>query len=557
MNRIIKLPPELIAKIAAGEVIERPGFAVKELIENSIDANATQIKIILEDAGFRKIEVIDNGVGMSKEDLLESFKIHTTSKVITAENLVGIKTLGFRGEALASIAASANLTIQSRLRKNNGGNKITIRNGRLEKVSTVGMAEGTSVTVENIFSQLPARKKFLKSKVIELRFILEIVSNFAISYPQIKFNLTHNKKTLLDFFTSDNSFNRIKNLLGETIFQNLIPFNYEDSYLKISGYLAKPQTTSSNANKQYIFINNRKVTDKMVSLAVKEIFGNLIDSKSFPIFILFLEIPPELVDVNIHPRKEQVAFINQKTVFDNIQKAVLNTLLENNLTFSKEKSFTKLTESFAGQFLKENVIPWDIRPKLEINLEEVIQLHNLYLVVQTKDGVLYIDQHGAHERILYEQFLEEFKDSKAKNQKFYLSDSFTTEFSLLETGIIKENLGLLKNLGFELEEFGKNSFKVLAIPSLFRDRDIQELLNSLVADLENGEIKDLDTKTDQMLKYLACRSAIMRGESLTKKQAKDLIKKLEETPNNYTCPHGRPTKFLINLEEINKYFKRN
>jgi DNA mismatch repair protein MutL len=562
-KKILPLSQDIIAKIAAGEVIERPVYAVKELVENALDAKASAITIQIEESGLRKITVIDNGEGMSKEDLKESFKLHTTSKVSAVDHLSHIATLGFRGEALASIAAISTMIIQSRTKKSAGGTKVELKNGKVITIAPVGMPAGTIVTVTNLFHSVPARKKFLKSSKTEFRHIISLVTTFALANPQVHFVLTHNKKTVFDLPQSTGVVERIKLLLGTKLFTNLLPFSYQDNYLSISGFLAKPQEKTYSSSKQFLFINNRKVLDKLIGFSIKESYGTLIDPKSLPIFIVFITLPYEFVDVNVHPRKEFVRFSDTQFIINSVQKAVSETLTKNNLTFYDETGFgfglsdAKLTQSFAGRIIKESQIPWDIRVRNEIGrFHDIIQLHNLYLVTQTKFGVALIDQHGAHERILYEQFLEAFKNKRKQSPQYHLPKPAVLEFSFTEIALLDEYQELLRNLGFTIELFKENTYLVSSVPLLFQDRNPAEFVREMLSDLEREKIHTIDKASAKMIAYLASRGAIKAGESLTKKQAKDLLEKLEVTNNNATCPHGRPTKIVIDVEQLHRMFKR-
>lgn len=563
MRKIQTLPPDVIAKIAAGEVIERPVYAVKELVENALDAGATSIAIHIEESGLRRITVIDNGEGMSKADLQECFKLHTTSKLSSVDHLSHIETLGFRGEALASIAAISNMVIRSRTKKSVGGIQIELKNGKIENIAPAGMPEGTTVIVSNLFHNVPARRKFLKSAQTEFRHIVSFLTHVVLANPEVRFVLTHNKKTIFDLPKTPDLLERIKLFLGTRTFANLLPFSYQDKYVTLSGFLAKPQEKTSSTSKQFLFINKRKVTDKMISLSVKDAYGTLIDPKSLPIFILFISLPYEFVDVNVHPRKELVRFADTKLLADTIHKAVSETLTKNNLTFYDDTGFgfglsdAKVTQSFAGRILKENQIPWDIRPRNELGtVLEIIQVHNLYLLTQTKFGIALIDQHAAHERILYEQFLTAFQSERKQSPQYHLHKPAVLELSFTEKELIEEHHGLLNSLGFALEPFKGNTYLITAVPLLFQDRKPEELVTEMLADFEQERVRDVDQVSKKLIAYLACRAAVKAEEPLTKKQAKDLIEKLEVTNNNVTCPHGRPTKIVIDIDQLHRMFKR-
>ncbi|QQG44384.1 MAG: DNA mismatch repair endonuclease MutL [Candidatus Roizmanbacteria bacterium] len=554
MKKIHQLSPDIIAKIAAGEVIERPAFAVKELIDNAVDSGASFIKINIDKAGLERITVTDNGGGMSKDDIAECFKPHTTSKIKVLDDLNHIFTLGFRGEALSSIAAISDLIIKSRTTKDTQGNLVELQRGKLKDILPIGIPSGTTIMVDNLFYSVPARKKFLKSDQTEFRHILDIVIGSVLAYPKIRFSLTHNNKLIFDLPPQD-ILKRIKTLLGDSTFNYLLPLNYKDSYVRISGFISTPQITTQTQSKNFIFINQRKVTDKLISLAVKESYGNLIEPNVYPVFILFLSLPYEIVDVNVHPRKEQVSFVDARLVFDAVNKAVSQTLAKNNLTFRNLiHSNSAMTKSFAGVLLKNAVLPKEDIGQI-IKSSDIIQVHNTYLITQTRHGILVIDQHAAHERILYEEFCQAFQ--KHKKEIFHLPTSIILDLSLSEGELLEENIDVLKDLGFEIEKFKENLFKVYAIPLLFKDRDCQKLVMEILDDImQNKDPKKVDEQSNRMIEYLACRAAIKAGDKLTKQECKDLLEKLEKTKSNYTCPHGRPVKIEMTVYELSKYFKR-
>lgn len=564
MRKINKLPDTVIAKIAAGEVIERPAYAVKELIENAIDANANSIEVHIQEAGLKRIQIIDNGWGMSWQDLEISFLPHTTSKLQDEHELVGIKTLGFRGEALSSIAAISNLTIQSRQKNAVGGTMVKLRNGKVESIRSVGMPVGTVVTIDQLFHSVPARKKFLKSQRTEFRLVTEIVTHFALSFTNIHFLLTHNKKTILDLPSREESVERIKRLLGSNFFEQLLPLNFEDGYIKISGFVGKPQIASKYNQKQFLFINNRFVTDKIISLAMKESFGALLPSANTPTFILHLNIPFEMVDVNVHPRKEQVVFVNAKTIFDAIKLAVSQTFTNYNVIFNlskfKQETSTRIgeTHSFSSLLLKQTVLPWNKKSiGNQITIAPVTQIHKNFILTVAENGIVIIDQHAAHERVLYEDFKKTFAKERKKRELIHLKKSVNLNVSVAESQILEEYKGLFKTLGFDIEHFGGNSYVIRSIPMIFKGRNIEKIIKDTILDLsENFEVKHIDLATQRMLAFLSCRSAVMAGDSLTDSQMKQILKDLEKTPNNATCPHGRPITIEITIEELNRSFKR-
>lgn len=556
MGKINFLTPEIISKIAAGEVVEKPVYALKELVDNAIDAGADWIRIEIEQAGLKKIVVLDNGEGMSQEDLLKSFKMHATSKLKSDEELLSVKTLGFRGEALSSIAAISDLTIQSREHNSSSGVEVFVTSGILEKETPVGMPEGTKVVVENLFYPVPARKKFLKSIQTEWRLILEMLSGLSIAFTNIRFTLSHNKKLIFDLPKKQPVDTRIKSVMGQSFYANLLPVKFDESYINIYGFVGHPHWSMTTSSKQFLFVNNRRVADKLVSTAVKESFGSLLPGNYYPGFVLFINLPNELVDVNVHPRKEHVNFLNSQLVFDSVQKAVLETLLENKLTVDTTSPTYSLTSDITGAILKKSVTPWNLNEETDYDTQ-VLQLNNVYLLFKTAGGIKIYDQHAAHERILYEQFKKELLVQKKQTRRFPLKKPLTIDLSFSDSQFLQSNKIMFKKIGFDISEIAPGNFALTTVPFLFKDRDLRKLIQELIENLKNDQnFKELDQISDQIIKYLACKSAIKAGDKLSSDQAKKLIKKLSDTSNNATCPHGRPTNFFLSLEELDRQFKR-
>lgn len=591
MKKIHKLSPLLISKIAAGEVVERPAYAVKELIENAIDAKASDITIYIEEAGLKKIQVIDNGEGMSEEDVQQAWEPHTTSKIQDESELHAMKSFGFRGEALASLAAVSRLTIRSRLhpdvisreveiQKKNGspigpertsklGYEIIVENGKLIKGNQVGMAPGTIVIAEHLFASIPARKKFLKSSQTELRHIIDVVNYFAIAHPNIRFHLTHGKRILLEYLATDSISERIEQLIGSDTFSFFIPVKKSESYLTVTGFIAKPQISSSTQNKQYVFINSRKVVDKLIAQAVKEAFGTMLEATTYPLFVLFLSVPYEMVDVNVHPRKEQVSFVNNQFIFQSIKQCISEVLEENNLTFqnlSWKRTGVGMTKSFAGKLLKEQVL--EKEAFLIDNTSNIFQLNKLYIVITTKKGLLLVDQHAAHERILFEKLKKEFINQKNKHNTFALTKPITINITQSENALLDEYKNVLYDLGFKMQDAkgivsSPNTFTsrkhilLTHLPALFQDRDAQQLIKDILESLAEGKgLQSIDKVSEEMLAFLACRAAVKAGDLLSKEHMEKIFTDLGTTQNNVTCPHGRPTQIILSQEELNHMFGR-
>ncbi len=553
MITIHELSPLVVAKIAAGEVIERPSYAIKELIENAIDAQATEIKIHIEEAGLAKLQVIDNGIGMSEEDVMECWKPHTTSKLESEYDLHTIRSFGFRGEALSSLGAISKITIQSRQQASPTGFSVSIRNGTLDRSSVVGMSMGTIVTAENLFEKIPARKKFLKSSQTELRYCIGMVEQFAMSYPDIQFTLTHGKKTVLTFPPAKERIDRIAQILGDITCSFLIPFKKEKSYIAIEGYIAKPQMHSSTQSKQYLFLNGRAVSDKSVAMAVKEAYGTMLESNTYPLFVLYISLPYDMVDINVHPRKEQVSFTDARFLFQTVKDMIAEVLGEHNLVYenlSWKKTGAGLANSFAGNLLKESVLNAE---KYAVEHPSFIQqFHRLYIIVTTKHSLHIYDQHAAHERILFEKLKNEFLILKGEKKSIVLSTPIRLICTKREQLTLNEHIGEFEKLGFTFK--GDN---ITHIPLLFKDRNPNDFIQRMLEDLEvTHKPKAVDTMSEEMLAFLACRAAVKAGDLLSEVQMKTIVQELETTPNKSTCPHGRPTQVAMHVHELNSLFKR-
>ncbi len=560
MKTIELLSKELIAQIAAGEVIERPGYVVKELIENSIDANATNITIDLVNSGISKIIVTDDGIGMSKEDVLESFKLHTTSKMKDS-TFESIDTLGFRGEALASIASTSFLTIESKDQDAVAGSRVHIVDGYSE-VTSLGMPLGTRVIVEELFYSVPARKKFLKSKRLELKHIVDIVYKQAVASPQIGFKLSNEGKTLIELPNKQTLKERVLTLFTSLHDSNLLSVQIETPHFCVSGYIILPQHQYENIPKQYLSINSRPVTNRYFQSAIKEAYGVLLSSQKEPSWFLDCTIPHEFIDVNIHPRKEQIKLLDQdnsnQILYEYIKKLLSSSSLIYHGTQTDTKQFKeKITTTYLGTNLKKDVLPWNKQLLTHLDIHEVSQIHNLYIITATSTGMLIIDQHAAHERILYEKFIQQFINQKDKRLSVSVDHPVLINLSIDIALILEERMPDLENLGFQIEPFSGNTFNVTQIPVIFQNRNIPFLLGEYLQNFATENfINTIDSGSKKLLAYLACKSAVKSGDPLTEQQMKDIILELEKIPEALTCPHGRPLKIHFSVDELAKMFKR-
>lgn len=580
--KIKLLPENLVTKIAAGEVVERPASVVKELLENSLDAQASFITLEIEKAGLKRITIIDNGIGMEREDLEMCFLPHTTSKISEEDDLFNITSLGFRGEALSSIAAVSELTIKSLPAQNGSstptmgvelpfGTEVRIINRKIEEIHSCGMAPGTEITVENLFYNTPARKKFLKTRLTELGQIVNLVTKVALSFPAVGFKLVSDKKTVLELPANQTAEERLKIILGAKIASQLIALKKNTSSLKIAGFIGHPQIASTVKNKQFIFVNNRLIKNTAMSLAIKEAYGSLLEARVHPVFILFLEIAAQNIDVNIHPRKEEIKFLDLASINKDITEHIQEILAKNNLTYRFDFQEVPLYDSYdlseqglvlrdepredkyTASFLKEAVDLWQVR---ENNEEDtILQVNNLYLITKTPRGILIVDQHAAHEKILYEQLLEAFE--KNKQIVHPLPRSIVFSLPPAEVPFLEEKLETFRKIGFDIEPFGNNAFKVSSVPEIFRQRDIANLIMEVLADLkQDKKASSTDFQTQKIISYLSCRMAIKAGDYLKEEERQKLLEKLAQTKSGYTCPHGRPIQIEVSLNDLDRLFRR-
>jgi DNA mismatch repair protein MutL len=588
---IKKLDQDLINKIAAGEVVERPSSVVKELIENSIDANADLISLEIKNGGIDLITIQDNGTGMTKQDAQLALERHATSKISSVDDLFNIQTLGFRGEALASISSVSQFSLETKIKDSSEGTKLDINNSSLD-INPCGCPDGTKITISELFYNVPARKKFLKSATTEYNHILELFTQFALINPQISFKLTHNGKLVQNLTKTNNWLERIKQVLGSDIAKELIPIEAKGTF-EISGYIGKPQIARNNRKSQFIFINNRAVNDYIIAKAVKEAYGSLIPRELNPVFILNIQMPPELVDVNVHPRKTEVKFINSQEIFlavlQTVQKSLTNNISQQIETGSAMpvKKFTLKPSSTKSNFrpnvsyqsnLKNiksqpNQAAQALNFSKEILSNQIVaesesaqigdwrlfgQIHNSYLLVESPQAVLIIDQHAAAERVLYERFKKEFGQNKIKSQKLLLP--LTLELSAREVAILNQSMEFLDDLGFDIEIFGNNSFIINAVPQDLDKLDIKKTILGLINDLEEhdfNQAKSIDEKKDMVIKYAACRTAVKFKDVLQPKEQINLLEDILKIVDNInTCPHGRPFVMELTLDQLAKNFKR-
>ncbi len=564
------LPPEVASQIAAGEVVERPASVVKELVENSLDAGATQVSIVIKEAGRGLIEVSDNGSGISIDDLPLTISRHATSKLSSAEDLFHIATLGFRGEALASIGSVSHLTITSREIGSDLGARLHVAGGHASQIEQVGAPTGTVVKVADLFYNVPARLKFLKKDVTERRHIEDFVSRYALAYPNVRFHLRQEDRTTIQ--TSGNGDRRevFAKLYGLETAQEMLEILAEYELLKITGYTSGISFTRSNRRWITLFINKRWIQDTALVTAVVQAYHTYLMVGRYPQSVLFLEMLPEMVDVNVHPTKAEVRFRERDQVFSGVQRAVRRALLAHTPvpgigtgsfvmaggdpgSDHRNKFWSEVNTTY-----QQTELAW--RPKdespngIKVPLLRLVgQVAGTYLVAEGPDGLYLVDQHAAHERILYERFLEQRQTSVPSQS---LLEPTVVEFSTVESGLISDQLQMLGSLGFSVEPFGSNTFLVRAVPQIFSGIEPSAALRVLVEDFEEDE-RPLQSKQEAKIIARICkRAAVKGGQILSAEEQRALLDDLESCRSPRTCPHGRPTMIYLSVDLLERQFGR-
>ena len=570
------LSKELASQIAAGEVVERPSSVVKELIENSLDAGADQITILIREAGKRLIEVIDNGIGIPTAELTLAVHRHATSKLVNAADLFQISTLGFRGEALASIGSVSQLTLLSRVRKDDLGGSIKVEGGEEKKSSRVGMPPGTTVRVEQLFYNVPARLKFLKTDRTEKRHINDVVSRYGLANPGVRFKLYQDDELVFQTSGSGKPREVISAIYGVDTARKMIEVIYEDELLGIRGFVSSPGLTRSNRREILFYVNGRPVQDPALTTALTQAYHTLVMKGRYPLAMMFLEIDPGRVDVNVHPAKAEVRFEEKGEIFKAVSRAARRALLANttvpeisrlsgvNLWSATAASRTQIQRGIdpdwgmldptsQGRAFDADPENQQISASLGTPILRLIgQVAATYLIAEGPDGLYLIDQHAAHERILFEKFLN--KSGNIPSQ--ILLDAVVVDFSPASADLVKENLALLRELSFDVEEFGQRSFKIRAVPGLLKAASPDEILRAAVEDLEVDETP-LEKNLEELIIARICKkAAIKAGQVLSPEEQKQLVLDLESCQSPRTCPHGRPTMIHLSVGLLEKKFGR-
>ena len=573
MAKIHLLSTDLRNKIAAGEVVERPASVVKELVENSLDANATEITIVIEKGGHQLIQVSDNGGGISPDDMNLAVQRYTTNKIETIDDLFNINSLGFRGEALASIASVSEMEMASCI-NGDGGFAVSILDGEAGELIPAEPVQGTRIDVRNLFYNTPARKKFLKSQRVEFRQIVAMARRYGLAYPEVAFKLYHDDKEILNI-QSESLKERINNLLDPTYSDHLLEVNTVKGDFAISGYVGSLNLVRSRPGEQYIFLNRRFIKHRLLNNAVYSAYQSLLKRGEYPFYVLNLVQPADQVDVNVHPMKIEVRFKDEWRLYHVLKSAVadaLRSILDTIPDFSKmETQFPEFGNSLQQATMSLSAVDTPIQQGLqraktymdrlsekksegeEVSTGNIWQIHDKYIVSQINSGLVIIDQHVAHERVLFEDALNAFEKAPLGAQTLLFPE--TLEFSADEFSVLLDILPNLNKLGFRMQEFGKNTVMVEAIPSEMvwgnEKTIIRDIMDSY---LENK--KKYSSWQEGLAASYSCHAAVKAGDPLTIQEMQALVNRLFATNHPYYCPHGRPIIVQLSIEELDKRFER-
>lgn len=561
MGNIKIMPDDLANKIAAGEVVEGPISVVKELVENSIDANSTEIKIDLIESGIKEIKVTDNGSGMDRTDALLSLERHATSKLMTIDELTRIHTLGFRGEAIPSIASISEFTLKTSTGE--VGIEIYLKGGKDLKENKSDSRKGTTITVKNIFFNTPARYKYLKSLYVELAKITEYITKISLAHTNVKFILTNDDKELFLTEGKGNLLKTINSIYGVEIAKNMMETSAENEDYRVYGYISKPETNRSNRNHMTLIVNKRVVKNYEINKTIEEAYHTYLPIGKYPITVLNIEGDPTLLDVNIHPSKLEVKFSKLEELKELIRKAIKSNLETKRFIPKVEnkeplKQYQKLELDLSENMIKEPEVEYFNSTEKELEklptLYPVGNVHGTYLIFQNETGMFLVDQHAAKERINYEYYLEKLGNPKNNSQKLLIP--ITIELPKHDYIILKENLNILEALNFDIEEFGINTIIIKAHPNWLLKGYEEESIRKIIDIILVNEKFDTQRFNESIAITLSCKLSIKANDNVTISEMENLIKDLRRTKNPYTCPHGRPTIIEYPTYELEKLFKR-
>lgn len=573
MNSLIRILTEkVISQIAAGEVVERPASVVRELLDNSIDAESNRITIRIEKGGKGLIKVTDNGVGMNRDDLLLCLERHATSKILTISDLPSITTLGFRGEALPSIAAVSRTEITSRPADELVGYKLKVAGGKLKSIDETGSPVGTDVEVRDLFFNVPARRKFLRTVKTETDHIIDTLTRIILPYNNIHIKLEEAGKTLLNLPGSENPLNRLSTLFGRDVAASMTEGFKKNGEMAVRTYLASPDLSRNRGDRLFIYVNGRNIRDRLITRAVMEGYGQRLMKGRYPQLVLYIEIDPTLVDVNVHPTKQEIRFHQSHRVFQTIVNTIASTFgtgFAGHYEPEGPRPGSKGFEPSNGMTMAEpewaytgpeaaEILPSEREVRQEYLVKEIPQilgqLKETYIVCQTRDGLLMVDQHAAHERVVYETLKRSHQRSNIESQSFLIPHKL--ELSLKEGRVVLKNLDQLVKMGLELEHFGGSTFLLRSVPSILVSVNWDDFLHDLIPLLEEEGDITRDRALDALLTMMACHGALRAGQRLSQEEMAQLLRQLEEVELSTNCPHGRPVLKKFSYGEIERMFKR-
>lgn len=572
----IKILPEILSnKIAAGEVVERPASVVKELIENSIDAESSKVLVEIAKGGRSLIRVSDNGVGMDRDDALLSIERYATSKIYNEKDLFSIATLGFRGEALPSIASVSEMEIVTRSASSEVGIRIIVEGGKVKEVAEVGAPKGTVISVNRLFFNTPARRKYLKTEQTEVGHISDTVTRMALAFPGIYFKFLHNKRVLGNWSPAANPLHRIVDVLGGGLEDRLYEVDYKAGNVHVRGFAASPEISRATSRGLYVYVNGRFVRDKLLVHAVMEAYAGRLMKGKFPLVVLFVDLAHDKVDVNVHPTKNSVRFEAPNQVHETVARAVSESLQKFDRPKWKQTPSVKPTQrpiqyslsppgrgvvgepepaSQVYSHAREATPP--LWPEKSFSSLKILgQLHNTYIVCESEDGLVLIDQHAAHERVVFESLKDAYSRSAIAVQGLLVPE--TLELNHREAGILESLIEDLRKIGLEIEPFGGKTYLVKSVPALLAGRPVKPLVMEIVEKAaEIGLASGLRRGVDECLTIMACHGAIRANQKLADEQMKSLLEQLDALEHASHCPHGRPTYIHRSLHRVEKDFKR-
>ena len=569
MDRINILDASLADKIAAGEVVERPSSVIKELVENSIDAKATKIDVFVVDGGKTLIEVKDNGIGMSRNDAILSIKRHATSKIRFDQDLFAIKTMGFRGEALSAISSVSKFSLFTKEKDSEVGTKLFCLNSEVISIENASIPFGTDIKVEELFYNTPARLKYLKSDNTELSYLTDVIYRLALANPNIAFSLTSNNKIIFQSSGKNDIVSIIANIYGLNVAKNMIYFEKSNFDFKVYGYTSKIAMSRANKYGIYAFTNKRSVKNKILSDCVIEGYHGFLFENRYPYTVLYIETDSTLLDVNVHPTKQEIRITKENELKILIKEAIKESLMKNDQVIeqkikTKDVSFdqaffdysnvVKEPENEYSEQLSDDLIKFEDKKTIKNDYEIIGQIHGTYIIAQSKDGFILVDQHAAQERVRYEKYKELFRQPASL---ISLLVPKVIELPLNEYHIVCDNLDLLHKLHIDAEPFGNNTIKITTIPYYLNRIDIDIYVDEIINQLVTNKKIDEELLTDYAIATAACKASLKANTYLTVQEMEKIISDLFKCKDPYTCPHGRPTMVKYSKYELERFFKRS